>query len=143
MDDRTAVLTFCHENDAEMLEEAILQGCDLECRDGRGRTGLHLAAIRGGTETLRLMLRAGSDANAVDQHHNTPLHFSGHKDIIQLLIEYGAHVDARYTFIYLDNLNSGPGIVGNGRMPCPWAWLELIPSFHYARQVSHSYVTAV
>ena len=95
MDVDTAILTFCYINEVDLLKEAILQGNNPNVQDGRGRTGLHISAMRGGDEAVRLLLEAGVEANVVDGQGNTPLHLCGHLVTIQQLMDYGAQVNAR------------------------------------------------
>ncbi|ESQ32280.1 hypothetical protein EUTSA_v10005721mg [Eutrema salsugineum] len=50
----------------------------------------------------KVLLDAGANANAVDKHNNTPLHFAayrGRKNCVRLLLEKGAAV----TLKNLDN----------------------------------------
>lgn len=78
-------LSELHDQDITNLEE----------RDSRGRTALHLSSIRGTDDIMRLLLEKGGDVSAVDFHGNTPLHYSGHTETIQCLLEYGADIFAK------------------------------------------------
>ena len=54
------------------------------------RTPLHLAAIRGNSALVRLLISAGADKNYKDFDENTPLHHSseyGHFECIIFLIK--------------------------------------------------------
>ena len=73
---------------------------DLEERDSRGCTALHLASIRGTDDIMRLLLEKGADVSALDLHGNTPLHYCGHIETIQCLLDFGADIYARYAIIY-------------------------------------------
>ena len=73
---------------------------NLEERDSRGCTALHLASIRGTDDIMRLLLEKGADVSAVDLHGNTPLHYCGHIETIQCLLDFGADIYARYAIIY-------------------------------------------
>ena len=95
MAEGTEILTFCYENQIELLNEALLLGADPGVRDLRGRSGLHISAMRGGDNAVRVLLEAGADANAVDIQGNTPLHMCGHTDTVHPLVKYGACVNAR------------------------------------------------
>ena len=65
---------------------------NIDERDSRGRTALHLSSIRGTEEIMRLLLEHGADVSAVDLHGNTPLHYCGHIETIQCLLDYGAEI---------------------------------------------------
>ncbi|MDP6189635.1 MAG: ankyrin repeat domain-containing protein, partial [Gammaproteobacteria bacterium] len=62
---------------------------------------LHLAAFRGYTEVVELLVAAGADVNAKIQERffgGTPLTraaYGGHKEIVELLISNGADVNAK------------------------------------------------
>ena len=61
-----------------------------------GQTAVHLASSYGCQEVLLLLLRAGADANIVDDCNHTALHNAsvrGCKSIIETLLEYGADID--------------------------------------------------
>lgn len=68
-------------------------------RSSDGFTALHLAAFFGGTGTARRLLQAGADAGAVaDVNAVQALHSAaagGHHEIVRLLLDAGAHPDAR------------------------------------------------
>jgi ankyrin repeat protein len=65
---------------------------------------LALAAQHGHVEVVRLLLDAGEDPNRYNPEgnhgHSTPLHqavWSGHKPVVELLVERGARLDIRDT----------------------------------------------
>lgn len=65
-------------------------------RDRSGLTPLHLGAIAGDREKIRLWLDRHADVNTLDEYGWTPLHwavFIGNSSICRLLIENGARVD--------------------------------------------------
>ncbi|KAL1519140.1 hypothetical protein AB1Y20_003402 [Prymnesium parvum] len=62
-------------------------------RSGRGKTALHLAVTRGDLTLCRKLMRRQEDVLALDQDHNTPLHFAalaGRSLIVRELLEAGA-----------------------------------------------------
>ena len=95
MDEGLVLLNACCDNDLGVLHETLLRGADPNVWDHRGRSCLHLAAIRGSEAILRALLEAGGDVNAGDCHGNTPLHCCGHQETVNVLLEYGAPVHAR------------------------------------------------
>ena len=74
-------------------------GIDLNIRDNVGRTVLFHAACRGNSAITKILLENGADSTLYDRNGNTPLHLTGHCDVIDLLVSYGADVHARYTSI--------------------------------------------
>ena len=68
---------------------------DLNKQDQQGRTLLHYTGSRGQIDMIELLLEKGADPNIKDKNGNTPLHWCGHVDIVELLISYGARVDER------------------------------------------------
>ncbi|KAF8663473.1 hypothetical protein AX16_001041 [Volvariella volvacea WC 439] len=71
----------------------ILDWCNTE-----GKSALHLAAVRGHEELVRMLCDLGADFDLADDLGNTPLHYAsawGHIPIVQLLIERGCQYSAR------------------------------------------------
>ncbi len=69
------------------------------CAQG-GRTPLHLAALQGHMQLVKLLEAARADINAKDEHGMTPLHkaaVQGHTDTAAELLAHNAHVDAKLT----------------------------------------------
>jgi ankyrin repeat protein len=61
-------------------------------------TLLHIAAIRGDSETASLLLRAGMDPNVRGDLSSTPLHYArtwGHDEVAEILLKHGARTDIR------------------------------------------------
>ena len=62
----------------------------IETRDASGRTSLMLASTHGHIEIVKLLLEKGADVNAVGKYGNLMLCPSKRYDIIELLLEKGA-----------------------------------------------------
>lgn len=61
-----------------------------------GKTVLHIAAIRGFSEIIDILLTiGGADPTITDRNGNTPLHWCGHVESIDLLVKYGASFQVR------------------------------------------------
>ncbi|CAI6029865.1 unnamed protein product [Clonostachys chloroleuca] len=79
---------------AQGLKYLIERGADLELRDEKGRTPLHLALADKMT-TARILVEAGADVNAVDDSGKTCLAYAGkNPEAIKLLVSHGAVVKA-------------------------------------------------
>lgn len=62
-------------------------------RNSSRHTPLHLAAKKGNTETVKVLVSSGAEINALDEEGLTPLHLAaagGHSEVVRLLIEAGA-----------------------------------------------------
>ncbi|KAJ2920089.1 hypothetical protein MD484_g360, partial [Candolleomyces efflorescens] len=89
----------------------------LDWSNVHGKTALHIAAIRGNEELVRMLCDLEADVNLADNIGNTPLHYAsswGHVTIVQLLIERGCQytvknnegftaLDYAYSFVVLNS----------------------------------------
>jgi ankyrin repeat protein len=84
---------------AETIKSLIAQGVDINTRNIRGYTPLHLAAVKGNSEGAQLLLENGAEVDAVATVAGCrSLHYAaslGHLDLCELLIRYGAETDAQ------------------------------------------------
>jgi ankyrin repeat protein len=71
----------------EVFDLLLSKGALVDQRTTTGRTALHFAVQH--PFLTQLLLRAGADANAVDDHGQTPLHFASIPDTIDLLVQEG------------------------------------------------------
>lgn len=86
-------LDLCKFGDANKVEEAIMNGANVNAKDNYGWTVLIWAAMGGKTETAELLLKHGADVNAKDNSGWTPLRWAGNHGntgIADLLRKYGA-----------------------------------------------------
>lgn len=70
----------------------------LDWSNSQGKTALHMAALKGNEELVRMLCDWGADVDLSDNKGNTPLHYAsawGHIPIVQLLIERGCQYTAR------------------------------------------------
>ena len=74
----------------------LQRGADLDAIDNAGNTPLHLAALRGIKELVRLFLREGADPNACDVNGLRPLDLAHLEDVRELLEDAMAANDAAY-----------------------------------------------
>lgn len=76
-----------HRGWRDFLADLIRRGVPLEAKSSReGYTALMLAANAGQEEAVRMLLEAGADFNALDEHGNTPIVFAaqhGHDGIVR------------------------------------------------------------
>ncbi|XP_078063639.1 ankyrin repeat domain-containing protein 46 isoform X2 [Mustelus asterias] len=87
------LLQACIDGDIAYAKRLLESGFDPNIRDGRGRSGLHVAAARGNVDICRLLHKFGADLLATDNQGNTALHLCGHVDSIQFLVSNGLKID--------------------------------------------------
>jgi ankyrin repeat protein len=69
---------------------------DVNSRSITGDTPLHVAAVHGDVEIVRLLLQAGAKVDVQGEHGYTPLHEAiaqKHKGVAEVLLQAGASVD--------------------------------------------------
>ncbi len=74
---------------------------DPHTRSRVGDTPLHIAAIRGDTRAICLLLGLGADINAAGERGYTALHYAveqKHPEVVSLLLEHGADSSLRSEF---------------------------------------------
>ena len=95
---RDTALHLAVSNGDYRLTEALVRarGVDINALQGIGMTSLALASLApDSTKLMRLLLEAGSDPDARDEHGNTPLHVVNNSEACRLLLEAGADPMAR------------------------------------------------
>lgn len=114
---RAELFDAVEKGDAERLNDLIKQGVDLESKNDRNETPLHVACFFGQYELVKLLLDNGANINAEDEKDRTPLYSIAavhnypwlsrykHKDhpaIVKLLVDVGADISP--TGCILDDL---------------------------------------
>ena len=93
----TALMKAVKSNDLALVTELIEQGINVNELDANQDAPLIMAAHRGHTEIVRLLLEAGADVTAVDPGMQaTALHaaaYAGRAEAAKLLIEYHIDID--------------------------------------------------
>lgn len=91
LDQWTALHFAANEGRLEIVRELLSKPeIDKEPQSSIMRTPLHMAAIRGNTNIVRLLVDSGVDKNCKDFDENTPLHHAsefGHFETIIYLIK--------------------------------------------------------
>jgi ankyrin len=82
----------------ETFALAIDLGSDINATNQAGDTALHIAAVRGYTPAVRVLLDRGAAVNVANKAGDTPLHNAASRAypaIIQLLAQHGAELEAK------------------------------------------------
>ena len=92
------------QKDNEAVKQLINSGFDVNTKDSRKETALHVAAEHGNLEIVRFLLEKGAKVNAKDRDNRSPLLMlvensdaeeTTNLEILRLLIAKGANVNAR------------------------------------------------
>ncbi|WP_265041633.1 ankyrin repeat domain-containing protein [Wolbachia endosymbiont (group B) of Melanostoma mellinum] len=84
--------------DANQVADLINKGDDVNARDNRGNTPLHLAVLADKLQVVEKLIERGADINAKNNHGGTPLHWAAlnqNVSIVEKLIEKGANVNEK------------------------------------------------
>ncbi len=86
-------IELCKSGDAGKIEEAIMNGANVNAKDNDSTTALMLAAISGQTEAVKILLNHGANINARDIWGYTALKEAkmwGRTEVAKLLRRNGA-----------------------------------------------------
>ena len=91
-------LELCESGDARRVEEAIMNGANVNAKNKYGKTALMEAARNKHADVAELLLKHGADVNAKDNNGSTALMWaadSGTTYVAELLLKHGADVNAK------------------------------------------------
>jgi ankyrin repeat protein len=84
---------------AECMQVILASGVDIETPDYDGRTALHNVAWRAAeTEAkaaVKTLLAKGASIHATDRYKRTPLFYASNSEVVTVLLDSGAHIEAR------------------------------------------------
>ena len=81
----------------DVFQRLLDQGADVDERDERLKTPLHVASWQGKIEIVRTLIKYGADVNALDIEGWTPIHFAAQNervDLLPLLLDNSADIHA-------------------------------------------------
>eukprot|EP00775_Hariotina_reticulata_P006152 gene6152-6389_t len=88
-------LNACCDGNLDTIRVMLQQGCDINCFDYDGRTGLMLTSSKGHLLAVKQLVAAGAAVNATDNQGTTALLEAvkaGHDDVIDALVWAGARL---------------------------------------------------
>ena len=85
----TALHCAVERKHADVVQVLIDAGADIETKNSKGRSPLHLASISGELTTVKILVEAGADVRATDAERDTCLMFAaygGYTDTVRYLV---------------------------------------------------------
>ncbi|WP_265033965.1 ankyrin repeat domain-containing protein [Wolbachia endosymbiont (group A) of Sicus ferrugineus] len=74
-------------------EYFIQKGADVNAKDKDGNTPLHLAAMKGKIDVVKILLEYNADVNTKNNEGRTALYYAAnnnHQELVELLLAHGA-----------------------------------------------------
>ena len=100
--DEIPLFNAIHNEDEKMVRLILRAGGDVNRRDKRGQTAMHLAASKNNNALVSLLLDAGADVDvSATFAFGEPLHVAvalAGREVIDLLLQHGADVNAKSPF---------------------------------------------
>eukprot|EP00029_Vermamoeba_vermiformis_P011545 TRINITY_DN6369_c0_g1_i1.p1 TRINITY_DN6369_c0_g1~~TRINITY_DN6369_c0_g1_i1.p1 ORF type:complete len:449 (-),score=136.63 TRINITY_DN6369_c0_g1_i1:32-1345(-) len=111
-------------SDTEAVKTFINSNVDLNEKNERGFTPLHIAALNGSDDLIQLIINNKADPNIPDDDGLTPLHFAtneGYIDCVIALLDHGADVHKTSSDAVYYVSNHIPVYLSGGRTPLHFA----------------------
>lgn len=105
-DRNSLILALARDNRPDDLQKAIDAGIPVSYANRMGQTAMHVAALWGHQEAIKVLVANGADVKATNSRGTTPLHFaaaakSNALAVCQLLLQHGADPNQADLFGYL------------------------------------------
>lgn len=91
-----ALMEHCANGKYDTVLKKLEGGANPNFEDYDKRTPLHLAAVEGYLEIVKLLIERGADVEPEDRWGSKPVmeaHEKGHKEVVETLVKAGAHVE--------------------------------------------------
>jgi ankyrin repeat protein len=88
----SALHIACRKGQAEIAEDLLAGGADIQSHGDRGFSPLHSAAYAGQAQVVQILLQRGASMVSIDADKRTPLHRAvqeAHENVVRLLIAAG------------------------------------------------------
>ncbi|GIY32354.1 hypothetical protein CEXT_691581 [Caerostris extrusa] len=98
---KTALQVACHQGHLEIVRLILGAGGSLEVPDDDGDTALHYSAFGNQPVVMDLLLKKGSDINAVNKARCSPLHVAVNKqhfDCVKVLLKHRCNVNVQDSY---------------------------------------------
>ncbi len=91
----SALMVAARNGDNRLVKQLILKGALLDYQDDQGYTALAVAALEGHLTTMKVLINAGADVDAVAEGRSVLMHVVNNNNVLlsQLLIKSGADVN--------------------------------------------------